>query len=127
MRRSTAGSSASTRRYRYSTRAVARAAMAKEAKELTPNELNSILVGHTFEMQGSRSHADCTVKFLGLNISVGKVGVERVAAEHGHAACVREARRSKRIAKRHCPGRARVEDTRPGCSGRHAARVKRGN
>ena len=52
--------------------------MAKEAKELTPNELNSILVGHTFEMQGSRSHADCTVKFLGLNISVGKVGVETI-------------------------------------------------
>jgi hypothetical protein len=44
----------------------------------TPDELNSILVGHTLELHGARSHADCTVRFLGLNLLVGKCGVETI-------------------------------------------------
>ena len=44
----------------------------------TPDELNNILVGHTLELHGARSHADCIVRFLGLNLSVGKCGVETI-------------------------------------------------
>ena len=43
-----------------------------------PDQINTCLVGQTFELQGMAGRADCTVRWLGLSVSVGKVGVETV-------------------------------------------------